>query len=411
MSWIEADAAPQLPPPSVRAALLRKAMEKTGPHPGRQAELALALFDCGDSEGAARMYEAAARADPRHWVALASVHYVAGRYDAALAACDRAAPGAAALFLRGKALRRLGRDGEASAALRAALEAGAGADALTALLMLLARKGRCARAACAVRRPAAALADTAPVRAYRAIALSRLGRTAEANALVDLERHVARERFVPPESFGGVEAFNRALAERSSPIRPVRAVRDGVDVHYEPRVRDSLAFAALYAFIRDAMQRYIDAMPRRGLDKVMPPPPQAATLFTANVVLRQDGRNGQHIHGLGYISAVYHVRVPDVVAQASDTRGRWRSAAATSRPAATRRAWGTRFIKPEAGWLTLFPSHIFHDVVPSGTAAPRISVAADLQAGAAVNLVSRPDPGAALSMPSGTSLVGTAGTP
>ena len=43
--------------------------------------------------------------------------------------------------------------------------------------------------------------------------------------------------------------------------------------------------------------------------------------------------------------------------------------------------WGTRHIKPEAGSLVIFPSHIFHDVVPSRTQALRIAVAAGSAAG------------------------------
>lgn len=36
------------------------------------------------------------------------------------------------------------------------------------------------------------------------------------------------------------------------------------------------------------------------------------------------------------------------------------------------------WLKPRAGWLTLIPSHLTHDVVPSGTREPRIPTAADL---------------------------------
>ena len=37
-----------------------------------------------------------------------------------------------------------------------------------------------------------------------------------------------------------------------------------------------------------------------------------------------------------------------------------------------------RAIPAEPGWLTIFPSHIFHDVAPTGASEPRISVISDL---------------------------------
>ena len=35
--------------------------------------------------------------------------------------------------------------------------------------------------------------------------------------------------------------------------------------------------------------------------------------------------------------------------------------------------------RPRAGTLTLFPSHYFHDVVPTDIATPRVAVAADME--------------------------------
>jgi hypothetical protein len=40
--------------------------------------------------------------------------------------------------------------------------------------------------------------------------------------------------------------------------------------------------------------------------------------------------------------------------------------------------WGTRNIKPVPGVATLFPSHIFHSVMPTRSEHPRIAVPFDL---------------------------------
>jgi hypothetical protein len=380
MRWIEAEVPSRRLPSAVVGAMLRQAAAKGDASP----QLAKALYWNGDYDDAAAQFENLARRDPvnfRRFVSLAMAYLRSGRYVDALAACDRAdAAGEPVHWLRGKALRKMGRDADAIAELRAVFAREGGLATLSELLEVLARQddGHALLAACDQAPPDCAA--SAPVLAYRAIALSRLGRGEEAMRLVDLDRHVARERISVPAGFADIEAFNDALArEILAAPSPDSPVRDGLDVNYEPFVSDSPAFAALHGFMRGAMERYLSALPRRGLDRVLPPAPEAGSFFTANVVLRQDGHNGEHIHGLGYVSAVYHVRVPASVAAANDERGALALGVCASHTNGYEPCWGVRHIKPEAGWLTLFPSHIFHDVVPSRTDEARISVVADLR--------------------------------
>lgn len=376
MRWIEPEAKPRALPPSVTARMLRAAVDRGVATPAQHAELANTLFWSGDYSAAAIEFERLAHDDPRRWTSLARTCLKLDRFDDAIAACDRAeAAGQAIAWMRGKALRKLGRDAEAIAELKAQFAREPGLATLSELLLLLARNpdGQDLLAACDSAPPN--MINSTPVRAYRAIALSRLGR----DPLVDLDRHVMREPLAVPDGFRDIVDFNQALAaEILAQPSPDSPVRDGLDITYEPFVSNSPAFTALHAAIRDAMERYIASMPARGLGKTMPPP-EEGTLFAANVVLRQDGRNGQHIHGLGYVSAVYHVAVPLVVMEANDTRGALALGVCTDHTNGYQPSWGVRHIKPEPGWLTIFPSHIFHDVVPSLTDEPRISVAADLR--------------------------------
>jgi hypothetical protein len=41
--------------------------------------------------------------------------------------------------------------------------------------------------------------------------------------------------------------------------------------------------------------------------------------------------------------------------------------------------WGERRVKPVEGWIAIFPSHVFHDVIPPLTREPRISVPMDME--------------------------------
>jgi hypothetical protein len=120
------------------------------------------------------------------------------------------------------------------------------------------------------------------------------------------------------------------------------------------------------------MEQWIAQMDARGLAAVMPPPPPAAQLYRGNTVLIGEGRNGAHIHGIGYVSAVYHVSLPP------GDGGDLVLGCCSSKTGGYEPCWGTRHIKPKEGWLTLFPSHVFHDVVPTGLSVPRVSVACDL---------------------------------
>jgi hypothetical protein len=182
----------------------------------------------------------------------------------------------------------------------------------------------------------------------------------------------------PPPAFGGVANFNRTLAsEILAEDKPDSSQRAGLDIVYAPRTGSRPAMTALLALIRSAMESYIGQLPALGLEAVMPPP-DAATLFSANVVLRRSGANGEHIHRAGYISSVYYVRVPHGVAATNDEKGSLVLGKCERTTGGYRPSWGTRFVKPVEGRLILFPSHMFHDVIPTGLDEPRISVAADL---------------------------------
>jgi hypothetical protein len=363
--WVERTAAP----PS-HLALLEKAVAL---HPGRGDALeryGVALTERQRHGEAIAPLEAALavrEGEFTAWRPLAAAYAATGRPQEALDAAIRGG----ITELRGIALLALGRVDEGRAILRADVLSGGPPSALTALMRALVREPDPAPVLEILDSLPPPLARTATARGYRAIALSRAGRHAEARRLVDLERHVLQIPFAPPAPFG--DGFNDALAaDILAMSSSADAARDGTDIRYDPPSRKSRALGALYAFVRSGMERWVGEMAARGLGAVMPPPPPSAQLYSANTILTGDGRNGEHIHGIGYVSAVYHVRVPAgdggdlVLGCCARTTGGYAP------------CWGTRHITPREGCLTLFPSHVFHDVVPTGLATPRISVACDM---------------------------------
>lgn len=385
LRWLET--APREPAPvSLRLTLARKAVEARPDSATTHAMLAHALLRTGDYAAAALAFEAGLAADPagfRDWAMFARTCLKLDRPADALRITDLGldrGEDARNSFQRAQALRALGRFDEARAEYRRTIAWGdPGLLALKALLgeMAIDPDGAPMLEFCDSLDPV--FRNTALIRAHRALAFSRLGRVEEALEIVDLERHPARVRFDPPHGFGGIDKFNARLAgEILQDPEPDPSELDGFEITYLPPTRDRPAMQALLAFMRDSIETYIAELPSRGLATVMQPVPEAGTLYSASLVLRDDGANGEHIHAMGFVSTVYHVRVPALVTQANDDRGALIFGICENYTRGYQPCWGTRAIRPVAGWLTLFPSHLFHDVVPTRLSEPRISVSSDI---------------------------------
>jgi tetratricopeptide (TPR) repeat protein len=380
MAWIETSLASGLRA-SQKAAALRSAVAVRPNDPALHTSLGDTLYELRRFGEAMEAYETAIaldRAGFASWQAFAACQLGARRPADTLELCDRRWPGHGNPrwhHARGRALSKLGRSAEARAEYSRALELGdPGLHSLRALLQGIAREGDGAALLDFCDAEGARYAETAAIRAWRAAALSMLGRSEEARALVDLDRSTVRVPFDPPPEFGGIEAFNQALAEAILADLPPSPRPEDPDMNYAVRARASAPLTALRAFIRASIADYVGRLDELGLAPVMPTPPEHARLTCGAVVLRRDARNKQHVHTTGYVSTVYHVQAPVL----DGNRGALALGVCDELTGGHRAAWGERYLEPRAGWLTIIPSHVFHDVVPTGSDEPRISVVADL---------------------------------
>jgi uncharacterized protein (TIGR02466 family) len=133
----------------------------------------------------------------------------------------------------------------------------------------------------------------------------------------------------------------------------------------------------LRAFFRDSFETYIAGLPALGLEDLMPPP-AAGALADAVGFLRNDGRNGEHVHRGCYVTGVYYVETPETVGTGSDRRGWLALGRCEVTTAGYEPVWGTRYIKPEPGMFVVFPAHMFHDVVPTRSNEWRIAIVVDV---------------------------------
>ncbi|MEN3749055.1 putative 2OG-Fe(II) oxygenase [Sphingomonas sp. HF-S3] len=379
MAWI--DSTPDARPPATRReALLRQACDAAPRDSRLRLALAEALFDLGrfdEAIGAAELALAAEGDRFAGWPVLATAMLRARGADAVLDLCDHrwAAPGDSRWHLvRGRALHRLGRGGEARSDFARAVAIGdSGFAALRALLESLAADREAEHLLRYCEAPLPHLQGNAAIRGYHALALSLLGRGEDANRLVDLDAMTSRVPFEPPAEFGGIDAFNATLAADILRDRPGQSRQTDVDANYAMRIRHSPALDALRAFIRTALRSYADRLPSLGL----PPAPEQARIGCGTVVLRRQGRNGQHLHAKACLTSVYHVVVPQP-GSGHPHAGALAMGVCDEIAPGHRASWGERHLAAAPGWLTIFPAHIFHDVVATGSTDARITVVADL---------------------------------
>jgi tetratricopeptide (TPR) repeat protein len=382
IQWIDAENPAMAPLSEVLADCERRAASPPD-DPERQAEIGEILLKLAKFAEAAAVFERVEALDPEHFGyfgRLARCHLFLDRPDDALGDCERwrrVMPNSADLhFLRGLALRNLGRRDEARQAFLEAVSLSPYAfEAVECLALPESSREDGATLLALCDELPAVYANSTVVRGYRAIGLSRSGRVDEARAIMDLENYVAQVTFEPPPGFGGIDGFNSMLAEEIRANPDLRVMSSyGFRRTERLNVRGARAYPELAKFLRAAMMRFIDEFRRRGLDKIMPDPPRRAYLTTAGNLVHNQESHRSHLHKFAYISGVYHVSAPHRGGRGGAlVLGSFNQIAQDYAP-----CWGARIIEPRPGVATIFPSHIFHSVASTGVTEERIAVPFDL---------------------------------
>jgi hypothetical protein len=204
---------------------------------------------------------------------------------------------------------------------------------------------------------------------YRAVALALLGRSAEAAAIVDVDRFLARSRL-------GDSPFRAKLKGEilaNPTLRPDPAghtTRHGLRSLAFPAAGDAAA-PALLDRIRSAVGGYAAAL--AGDHPFVRARPARGVLTAWAIVLRGRGRQLLHHHPRPWLTGVYYVAAPEGRPPPGAIRiGRLPDWAGIAPP------WPIREIAPEPGTLILFPSFFPHETLPTESDAERVSVAFDV---------------------------------
>ncbi len=406
------------------AAAYRRALLIKPDYVDAQSGLGSALQMMGELDAAIAAFERALEISPdyaRIHSNLGDALQAAGRLEEAVAACRRAVElepeYAKAQYNLGSALLMLDEFDDAAAALRRTLEikpddAAAHLDLGNALLSLGAfddAAASCGRAieidpalaeayftlgavelergdpeatlgaseACLEHNPGHRLAI-----ALKAIALNELGDKEGLGVLYDYDRFVRPRHIQPPERFAGLADFNAALADhlQRHPTlvfeRFGNATRSGKHTG-EILVEPKGPVADLEKLISAAVEDYLRAVPADPSHPFLLDPPRRFRLTAWGVVMQKQGHQVAHVHPGGWVSGVYYVKVPEVVAKPNQGNQGWIEFGQPPEHLRCAAEPEVKLMQPEEGLMILFPSFFYHRTVPFETEDERICIAFD----------------------------------
>jgi len=280
-------------------------------------------------------------------------------------------------------LQELGRDEDAAAAYRRALDcAPSYAKPHYGLAHLAMSKGDAAAALAACADCLALDPGNRYALAIEAAALDASGEHDRARTLVGLDRLVRPTRIEAPEGFADLAAFNEALARHvldhptlvHEPLN--KATRGGRQTR-ELLVEPKGPVAALEAAIDRAIAAYRSALAPDAAHPFLAHRPARWRLNVWGTVLAAQGHQAAHIHPAGWLSGVYYVRLPAVVAANDAGHAGWIAFGGHDPAYGLDPVSEIRRIRPEEGLMVLFPSYVYHRTVPFEGDELRISIAFD----------------------------------
>ena len=220
--------------------------------------------------------------------------------------------------------------------------------------------------------------------AAQSLAHARAGEISAARLADGFELFHHSERLAPPAGWETIEAFNAALAGELLDHPGTRYERYGSASELSWRIEnparsDTPLFKLLLEQIIAALKMRVAAI-RQVSHPWAAATPQTAILRNWCVITESDGFETWHVHQFGWLSEIYYVQIPDLIAIGNTKEG----CLAFGLPddlAGTDGAlgFGEHLVRPYGGMLMTFPSQCYHRTYPHGNGEKRICVAFDLR--------------------------------
>ena len=219
--------------------------------------------------------------------------------------------------------------------------------------------------------------------AWKALVLQELGAREAARGLVDFDRFIRPVRVEAPTPFANLEDFNRALVDHVTrhptlvyaPSRhATRFGKHSGELLAEPKG----PVAHLEEKIREAVDAYIDSLTTDPGHPFLANPPRRFDLTAWCILLERQGHQVPHIHPAAWLSGVYYLQLPEIIAQRGQDEAGWIEFGrppehfhCTAEPEIAQ-------FQPEPGLMLLFPSYFYHRTLPFESEEVRISISFDV---------------------------------
>lgn len=351
---------------------------------------AVALHRADQLAQAERVYRRVLELQPGHVDALSSlamIEFRAKRYDHAIELLERVlakAPDIPGFHMNlGAVLDGAGRTEAAAASYRRAIEiAPTYPDPYYNLGDLFLRQGRAADAVDVFDACMTAIGREFHALAYKAHALDDAGRHAEARYLLDFDTYVKSYAFEPPQGFDSIETFNAALARhiRTHPTLQGNVMSTEHGKHTAELLREPKGpMAAMEQRIHEAIRWYIEQLPDDPRHPAVQWLPKAWKLTSWGVVMFDRGHERAHIHPNGWLSGVFYLSLPDLVADPTRNHEGWLEFGRPTSDLHVQADLTIRHYQPVYGQMFLFPSYFYHGTIPFRSSQRRICVAFDVE--------------------------------